>query len=377
MFVDLTFGLLAVLSFALGVWQWYAARRFPLHQRATVPPTLPDITLLKPLKGCETGTFEALRSWFLQLYPGRMQIIFGVADADDPVCAVVRQLQTEFPQVDASLLICDSTLGTNAKVSKLIQMERQAQHQLICISDADVRVPPDFLAQTVPLLHQKSTGLANAFYSLETSNSLAMQWEAVGVNADFWSQVLQSATLKPVDFALGAVMITRRANLQEIGGFTALKDCLADDYQLGNRIVHKGYSIALGKVVVECLSGPLGWPAVWKHQLRWARTIRVCQPAPYFLSILSNGTLWPMLWAALSFGKLAPTAAALFVLLRVVMAVDLQRRIGKPLPFILSWMIPVKDLLQTGIWAAAFLGNHIEWRGETMRLRPDGTLVKR
>src|ERR1035437_635368 len=115
-----------------------------------------------------------------------------------------------------------------------------------------------------------------------------MQWEAIAINADFWSQVLQSRSLKPLDFALGAVMATRRRQLEEIGGFAPLVDCLADDYQLGNRIARRGHPIALSPVVVECWSAPMGWAAVWKHQLRWARTIRVCQPAPYFFSLLSN-----------------------------------------------------------------------------------------
>ena len=141
-----------------------------------------------------------------------------------------------------------------------------------------------------------------------------MQWEAIAINADFWSQVLQSRSLKPLDFALGAVMATRRQHLQEIGGFAGLVDCLADDYQLGNRIARRGHSIALSPVVVECWSAPMGWAEVWKHQLRWARTIRVCQPAPYFFSLLSNATLWPLLWLivkpAAPVARLRPASAA-------------------------------------------------------------------
>ncbi len=145
----------------------------------------------------------------------------------------------------------------------------------------------------------RTRGLVCCFYRLANPTTLAMHWEAVAINADFWSQVLQSRSLKPIDFALGAVMATRREQLAEIGGFAPLVDCLADDYQLGNRIVRRGYSIALSPVVVECRSASMGWAAVWKHQLRWARTIRVCQPAPYFFSLLSNATLWPLLWLIL------------------------------------------------------------------------------
>src|SRR5262249_13829347 len=130
------------------------------------------------------------------------------------------------------------------------------------------------------------------------------------INADFWSQVLQAQSLKPIDFALGAVMATRKERLAEIGGFAPPPDCLPDDYQLGNRIARKGHRIALSTVPVECWSEPMNWTAVWKHQLRWARTIRVCQPLPYFFSILSNPTLWPLLWAAV---KPSPISLSFFL----------------------------------------------------------------
>ena len=205
-----------------------------------------------------------------------------------------------------------------------------------------------------------------------------MQWEAIAINADFWSQVLQSQSLKPLDFALGAVMVTRRKHLEEIGGFKALTDCLADDYQLGNRIARKGHRIALCPVVVECWDPPMTWRAVWKHQLRWARTIRVCQPAPYFFSILSNATLWPLLWLLLAPAKGSLTIFAAVLCVRIFTALDLQSRLTRSLghaPFL--WLAPFKDLLQAGIWLCAFAGNHIEWRGQPYRLRRDGTLQKR
>src|SRR5262249_27245117 len=142
-----------------------------------------------------------------------------------------------------------------------------------------------------PLPSSLAPGLACCFYRLPNPSTLAMQWEAIAINADFWSQVLQAQSLKPVDFALGAVMALPRSCLEEIGGFKTLVNCLADDYQLGNRIARRGHAITLCPVVVDCWSDPMDWAAVWKHQLRWARTIRVCQPLPYFFSVLSNATL--------------------------------------------------------------------------------------
>jgi ceramide glucosyltransferase len=272
-------------------------------------------------------TEGCLRSWLAQEYPGQVQTLFGVAEADDPVCLPARRLLKEFPEADAQLVVCGPLRGANLKVSKLVELDRLARNELVIISDADVKAPPDLLANIVAPLREEEVGLVNCFYRLANSPTLAMRWEALATNADFWSQVLQARSLKPLDFALGAVMATRRRQLREIGGFEALADCLADDYQLGRRIAERGYRIELSPVVVECWSTPIGWAAVWKHQLRWARTIRVCQPAPYFFSILSNATLWPLFYLAIN-----PTGPALLLGLacwfaRMAAAVDLQARL--------------------------------------------------
>ena len=379
-FFAATLAVLALLSLVLLLWQWAAAQQFPLHRRDADPTFHPGITLLKPLKGFDATTPASLQSWFNQDYPGPTQILFGIADAADPAGEMVRDLIGKNPGCDAQLVICTDALGASGKVSNLIQLERQAKYDLILVSDADVRVPGDFLANVVSLLRDERIGLVNCFYRLANPVTPAMQCEAVAINADFWSQVLQSATLKPIDFALGAVMLVRRRCLAEMGGFTALADCLADDYQLGHRIARRGHQIALCPIVVECWNAPMGWREVWKHQLRWARTIRVCQPIPYFFSILSNATFWPMLllivsMTAFGFGWLTLGAIAA-LLIRVGLARNLQRRLT-PTGSLISpaWLVPIKDMLQAGIWAAAFLGDTVEWRGQQMRLRKDGTII--
>ncbi|MCX6915118.1 MAG: glycosyltransferase [Verrucomicrobia bacterium] len=404
MILNLILGSLALLSLALTLWQWLVARRFPLHQRVSQPSPLTlqhPVTLLKPLKGCDTATEDCLRSWFAQHYAGSTQILFGVADGEDPVCGIVRKLLQEFPGSDAQLVVCGPLLGANAKVSKLVELERMAKHEIIIVSDADVRVPPDFLANFVgplcavplsgPMVEgsagvaparvaadvsrrhlqcgqnaptdvggyakmvnpagcggseagEQACGLVCCFYRLANPKTLAMQWEAVAINADFWSQVLQSRSLKPIDFALGAVMATRRQHFRDM---------------------------------VECRSAPMGWVAVWKHQLRWARTIRVCQPVPYFFSLLSNATIWPLLWLIVRPAPQVATCALVCLLVRVLTALNLQHRLTRtPPPYARGWLVPIKDLLQAAIWLLAFMGNRIEWRGQRMRLRRDGTLVR-
>ncbi len=365
------------------LWQWAVARRFPLHRRvgeSWLSPLPPPVTLLKPLKGHDDSTEACLRSWLAQDYRGRTQVLFGVASADDPVCAIVRKLLEESPGSDARLVVCGPLQGANAKVSKLAELEPLAKHDILVVSDADVCAPPDLLTNIVALLCEplKDYGLVNCFYRLANPTTLAMQWEAVAINADFWSQVLQAQSLKPIDFALGAVMATRRQQLQEIGGFQALGDCLADDYQLGKRIARRGHRIAISPVVVECWSEPMGWTAVWKHQLRWARTIRVCQPAPYFFSLLSNATLWPLLWLLANPAKPVLAFALSCLGVRLWSALDLQHRLTQSRWHTAYWWLaPIKDLLQVIIWLLAFTGNRIEWRGQHLRLRRDGTLVKR
>jgi ceramide glucosyltransferase len=399
---------LALLSLALLMWQWAVARRFPLHKRVESPRFFPAVTLLKPLKGLEPDAPACLRSWLAQEYPGEVQVLFGVASADDPVCGLVNNLLAEFPQRDAQLVLCPEQLGANAKVSTLVHLARLAKHEHVVISDADVKAPPDLLVNVLAPLEDRGVGLVNCFYRLANPTTAAMHWEAVAINADFWSSVLQSRSLKPLDFALGAVMATRRAQLAEIGGFESLVDYLADDYELGHQIAKRGHRIELCPVVVECWSAPMNWREVWAHQLRWARTIRVCQPVPWFFSILSNPTVWVAAAAVsmmigfmvvsdrLAHERLMADAipeikerarivsgvglpfAIVFVLFRIGVTTNLLRwsSRGDFMDNFTAMLAPLKDLLAAVIWALSFFGNTVTWRGVRYRVRRGGKLEK-
>jgi ceramide glucosyltransferase len=374
--VKASLGFLALLSLALTLWQWWVARRFPLHQRARAEGSPLPVTVLKPLKGCDQATEECLRSWFAQEYGGPLQLVFGAASAQDPVCAVVEKLRAEFPSVDAELKVCGALAGANLKASKLAEMQSLAKHDVIAVSDADVWIAPDFLKHFLPALRDSDVGLVCSFYRMARPHTLAMRWEALAVNADFWSQVLQARSLKPLDFALGAVMAARRSRIEAVGGFAGLANCLADDYQLGNRIARGGDRVELATVVAECRSAPMGWREVWKHQLRWARTIRVCQPLPYFFSLLANATLWPLSWlaAAPGTGCLAFLGGCLVV--RIATAADLETRMTQRRGWAGGALAPAKDLFQAAIWLLAFIGNRVEWRGERLRVRRGGMLER-
>ena len=383
--------LLALSSFGIVTWQFLAAWRFPLHLRRPVNGFAPGISLLKPLKDLDpTHSEPCLRSWLTQDYPGQMQFLFVVADEADPVVPLVRRLIAEHPEREARLLVFPERVGFNAKVSKLAQAETLLRHELVLVSDADVLAPADLLSQMVLPLEDPGVALVHCFYRSANAATAAMEWEATAVNADFWSQVLQSRTLAPMDFALGASMLLRRSALQSIGGFRAVADHLADDFQLGNRIVAAGGSIELTPVVVECFDRPTDWRAIWAHQVRWNRTIRVCRPWPYAASILSNGTLWPAL-AAMVFWvhpALPPRTRdpwlGLFmamILVRCLFAHGLawklsalpgRTRHGDPFVF---GMAIAKDLLGAAVWVAALAGDTVHWRGIDYSVDREGRLT--
>ena len=375
--VALALAILAGLSLLLSIWQWVEGRRFPVHARAaTGDRPGPAVTLFKPLRGCDARTETCLRSWLTQDYPGPVQVLFGVADADDPVNEIVRRLQREFPHADMALVICAERRGLNAKVSNLTQLEGVAKYDLWVVSDADVEVPPDFLREALAPFEQPATGLVCPLYALGEPATAAMRWEAVCVNADFWTGVLQARRFGPLRFALGAVMAVRREVVARQGGFASLANVLADDFELGRRAAANGARIALSPVVVRCLEAPQNWRRVWAHQVRWSRTIRVCQPAPYAASLLSNATLWPGLWMAFDPRPTVMLAVAVCLAVRLATAADNQWRLTRSLAH-LPWLglVLVKDVLQCGLWALAFLGDTVEWRGERFRVKRNGELA--
>ena len=171
-------------------------------------------------------------------------------------------------------------------------------------------------------------------------------------------------------------MTLSRARLSEMGGFAVLFDFLADDYQLGRQIVIQKKEIAFATLVAEC----------WARRSAGARsgrtkagghTIRVCQPVPFFFSILNNASLWPLLLALL--GRTAPAlgAAAVCLAFRIGSALQQQSKMNQTRGLLrFWWWPPLKDVLDAIIWVAAFAGTQIVWRGDRYRLLPGGKLSK-
>ncbi|MDB6055322.1 MAG: putative Ceramide glucosyltransferase [Verrucomicrobiales bacterium] len=377
--VPLAFSILAALSIALLLWQWTVAIRFPLREVENLPDFAPAITILKPLKGSDENTRKCLESWFLQEYNAPLQILLGVASEDDSVCDIVRDLISKYPKIDASLIICDPVLGPNAKVSSLCHLSSEIKHDFVAISDADVLAGPNFLRETIPMLKDEQIGLIHSFYELANPTTLAMRYEAITTNADFWSQVLQAASLKPVNFALGASMILRKKQIEELNLFQVLKDYLADDYWMGRKICESGKEVVFSRLPVKCMESKSNWRGVYSHQLRWARTVRVSQPFPYFFSILSNPTLWPVLWylsASVEQAEHVLHMLLICLLIRISVVNQLQWRFTQSKAHIkYLWLVPIRDILGAFVWLQSFAGNHVVWSGQFYRVGRSGKLV--
>ena len=331
-------------------------------------PYAPPISILKPIHGRDPGFYACIRSHAAQHYP-EFEILFGVSDPADPAIEDIESLQREFPNLPISITRV-STTAPNAKAGVLAELARQARHEVLLVNDGDIFVPPGYLDDVVAPLSNAGTGLVTCLYRAH-GGSAATRMEALGIATDFAPSVLVARLLGVAEFALGSTMAFRAGTLRDIGGFETIFDYLADDYQLGRHIHQLGLHIAFADVVVETNLGAGSWLDVWRHQLRWARTIRVSRFSGYCGSIVTHATLWSLVallagawWAAIPALALR-IAAGTWVAVEVLEDSNAARS---------SALIPFRDLFGSAIWVAGLFGETVEWRGLKLRLRPDGRI---
>ena len=378
-------GAIAVCSLGYYVLCLFSAARFPGQRKAagegarptpTLAP-LPPVSILKPLKGTDPEMYESFRSHCLQDYP-EYEIVFGVSDADDPAIAFVERLQAEFPQVPIRLLRCLKNLGANTKVSNLAQMVTEAKYEHMVVNDSDIRVEPDYLRSvTAPLLDPK-IGLVTCLYRGVASPSLGSRLESLSISTDFSAGVLVARLIEGgIRFGLGSTLAFRRRDLEASGGFDALADYLADDYEMGRRIAERGLKVQLSAVVVETFLPAYTLRQFVDHQLRWGRTVRDSRRWGYLGLVATFGVPWASGAVLLTRG--APGAWALLAValgLRVVVALSVgwsilrDRQVFSLLP-----LLPLRDFVALLVWFASLLGNKVVWRGEAFKLK-DGRLVR-
>lgn len=365
-----------------------AAWSFRIYARRArmLPEFAPGVTILKPVKGFDDGMYEAFCSHCLQQYAGEYELVFGAGSEADPAVEAVHRLMAEFPGQRIRLVICPERLGTNGKVSNLIQMQALLQgeehHEFLLINDSDIRVSPHYLERVMRQFAapgKKPVGMVTALYRGRAAKwTLGAVLEALGIATDFQAGVLVARVVEGgIHFGLGSTLAVRREALTAAGGLEGLVDQLADDYEMGARIVQAGYSIRLASEVVETSVPAYGVGGFVSHQLRWARTVRDSRRWGYaglifthtlplaMLNVLACGGSFLSIWIL---------GLAFFLRLGTSMQVGAgvlgDRQVLRDL-----WLLPLRDVIGFAVWVWSFAGNTIVWRGERFVLKA-GRLVK-
>ena len=383
--IEVVTTVMAVAGMCYSLAALLAARVF-LLRRVTRPPFAPSVSILKSLKGLDPGMMDAFRSHCRQNYAGDFELLFGVSSLEDPAAAAVAELQAEFPERSIRLIECPERLGTNGKVSTLIQLVPHARYDFLLINDSDItvsqryleRVMACFAAEPATRSAGKRVGLVSALYRGRAHGTLSSRLEALGIATDFMPSVLLARWIEGgLRYGLGSTLAVSREALEAVGGLAPLVDHLADDYELGERIYRAGYRIALSHEVVETSVPAYTWAGFVDHQLRWYRTVRDARPWGYAGLVFTYGLGWAVLnlvASGVSPLSLWLLALSFFLCLGLAMTVGAEV-LGDRHVLPGLWLLPLRDLVALGLWVAGFAGNTIVWRGERFVVR-QGRLEK-
>lgn len=358
------------LAAVAGAYQCVAIVACLRHRRRREPAGrfYAPVSILKPVRGLDPGFLDALRSHAEQDYP-EFEVLFGVNDPADPAIPLIDQLIHEYPQVPIRL-IPSLEFAPNGKVGLLITLAREARYPILVVNDSDITVPSDYLRRIVRPLANPQTGLVTCLYRA-SGRTLASRLECLSIATDFAPSVLVAPLFGVTEFGLGSTLAFRARHLQKIGGFEAVAEYLADDYQLGKAMADAGLKNHLSQLVVDTQPASGTWRGVWHHQIRWARTIRVSRGGGYLGLPITYAGVWAVC-AAL--GGFETTALAL-VWVRYAMAlvatiiVLRDQTTARDL-----WLVPVRDVLALVVWAVALFGRDVRWRDRRLRLRADGKI---
>ena len=339
-----------------------ALRFFGRNQTQTQADYAPSVSLLKPVHGVDFGSYENFASFCKQDYP-EYEILFALNHDSDPAVPLIRQLMAEFPQRWIRLFTSAEDLGANRKVNKLAMLTREAKYDVLVLTDGDVRVNPGYLREVVGPLRDKKIGAVTSFYRAIAQENLGAKLEAIGAASDFFAGVLMAQWKEGIRFALGASIATTKEWVRKMGGFETIADTLADDYELGLRIANAGGEVVLSSEPVWTMYPAQSLRGFWDHQLRWARTVRLCRPLSYLGLLFTQGLPWTVL--AILLAPLPWVAGAYltaYLVLRLVMAWTVGvRGLQDEVLRRNLWLVPVRDAIYFLVWLASFASNRIRW----------------
>lgn len=359
------------LAYAAAAYQILAMVAALSHlRRSSLPAPLPlsSVSILKPVHGSDPGFYEAIRSHAMQDFAD-FEILFGIGEPDDAARAQIERLMREFPDVSIRVPVCP-TKTPNRKVGVLMDLEREARYRVLVVNDADISVSPHYLSEVTGPLADPHIGLVTCLYRAET-HDWPSHFEALAIATEFAPSILVAPLFGVSEFGLGSTLAFRKEDLEAIGGFGAVAEYLADDYQIGRRLHELGRKNVLSHVVVSTRVTSGSWGGAWRHQLRWARTVRLSRAGGYAGLPVTFATLWAI---AAACGGLWWTALAV-LLIRLAMAVTCGWFV---LRSAVVWKhlyaIPLRDLWGVCIWFAGLFGNKVEWRGRKLGLDRQGRI---
>jgi ceramide glucosyltransferase len=365
--------LLVAVSWIYWLLAWWMTRRFFRSRPRAPTDYAPPVSLLKPVRGLDAQALTNFTSFCQQDYP-QYELLFGFADADDPGIAVVRQLQSECPEL-AIRLVTGPVLGPNRKASLLHHLVERAQHDILVISDSDMRVTPDYLRRVVAPLEDPVTGLVTCCYRGENARTLPAGLEALYIGTCFLPSAIIANQVFKFGFAMGSTAALRRSELARLGGFRSIAEYLADDYQLGARIAELGLRVHLSDYVVATVLGATHFRELWHRETRWNRCARVSRPWCYPGLLITFSTPLALLHILLSgstpigWGMLAVSVAVRWLASTLISAStgDVVSR---------RWLLwlPARDVLNILVWLIGGLGRLIVWRGDRFILRSNGRM---
>ncbi|MDX1981677.1 MAG: bacteriohopanetetrol glucosamine biosynthesis glycosyltransferase HpnI [Bryobacteraceae bacterium] len=352
-----------------------AARRYLAVRPSPLKGTPPPVSVLKPVAGLDEGLEENLRSFFEQDYP-RFEILFAAHAAADPAVAVVERLRAAYPGVASRLILTGEPPYPNRKVRSLHLMTGEARHDLLVMSDSDIRVEHDFLQKIAAEFQDERLDLTTCPYRAVPGSGIWPRLEAVMMNTEFLGGILVARMMEGMRFAVGPTIVARRKVIEAIGGFESLREYLAEDFVLGQRAAELGMGVGLSRVVMEHRIGTSGFAANVAHRLRWVRSTRRSRPAGYVgqvftypvpLALLLVGA-WPAAW---------PVLLVVFPLRAAGAWMTAWCVLRDPLTRSHWWLVPLQDVFSFVFYLAGFFGNTIRWRGVDYVLRRGGRFERK
>lgn len=332
-----------------------------------LPDEVPAISLIKPVCGLEKNLYANLSTACRQNYPD-FEVIFTVQSSRDPALKIVEALRADFPEEDIKVVVDSNTVGVNGKVNNIYNASLRARGKVLVISDSDMHLEPDYLRQITAPLQDDRVGIACTLYQAWRPSNLLEALELLTYNCDFVPSMLFAYVTKTSIAAPGATMSIRLDVLAEVGGLPPLGDYFVEDFELGRRVVAKGYQIALIPYIAKMdmdLTSSADW---WRHQVYWDQNTKSVNAAGFFFTLLVRGVPFALLYALLGGTGgwwVMPGAVGLRIFTGIMNALLLKDKDG--LKFI--WLLPLRDLLGIFVWLVSLFKKQTHWRGKFYTLK--------